>query len=78
MIDVETVEVTNGAVPSIVDLVPAAGWDEREAHDLYGIRFDGHEPLRPLVNHDLDLASWTVAVQGRMRTRSPSARSTRE
>ena len=64
MIDVETVEVTNGAVPSIVDLVPAASWDEREAHDLYGIRFDGHEPLRPLVNHDLDLASWTVAVQG--------------
>ena len=64
MIDVETVEVTNGAARSIVDLVPAAGWDEREAHDLFGIRFDGHEPLRPLVNHDLDLASWTVAVQG--------------
>ena len=63
-IDVETVEVTDGAVPSIVDLVPAASWDEREAHDLYGIRFDGHEPLRPLVNHDLDLESWTVAVQG--------------
>ena len=63
-IDVETVDVADGAVPSIVDLVPAAGWDEREAHDLYGIRFDGHEPLRPLVNHDLDLASWTVAVQG--------------
>ena len=64
-IEVETVEVTNGAVPSIVDLVPAAGWDEREAHDLYGIRFDGHEPLRPLVHHDPDLASWTVAVEGR-------------
>ncbi len=62
--DFETVEVTDGALPSIVDLVPAAGWDEREAHDLYGIRFDGHEPLRPLVNHDLDLESWTVAVQG--------------
>jgi len=64
-IDVETVEVMDGAAPSIVDIVPAAGWDEREAHDLYGIRFDGHEPLRPLVHHDLDLASWTVAVQGR-------------
>ena len=54
-----------GAVPSIVDLVPAANWDEREAHDLYGVRFDGHEPLRPLVDHDLDVARWTVPVQGR-------------
>jgi Ni,Fe-hydrogenase III large subunit len=63
-IQVETVEVTAGVVQSIVDLVPAAGWDEREAHDLYGIRFDGHDPLRPLVNHDLELASWTVSVQG--------------
>ena len=51
-------------MPSIVDLAPGAGWDEREAHDLYGIRFDGHEPLRPLVDHDLDLASWTVPVHG--------------
>ena len=63
-IDVETVDITDSAVPSIVDLVPAAGWDEREAHDLYGIGFDGHEPLRPLVHHDPDLASWTVAVEG--------------
>ena len=51
-------------VPSIVDLAPAAAWDEREAADLYGIRFDGHEPLRPLVDHDLDLAHWTVPVHG--------------
>ncbi len=50
--------------PSIVDLAPAAGWDEREAHDLYGVGFAGHEPLRPLVDHDLDLARWTVPVRG--------------
>ena len=62
---IETVECVAGAVPSIVDLVPAASWDEREAHDLYGVRFDGHEPLRPLVEHDLDVARWTVPVQGR-------------
>jgi Ni,Fe-hydrogenase III large subunit len=60
----ETVAVGDGVVPSIVDLTPAANWDEREAHDLYGIRFDGHEPLRPLVDHDPDLASWTVPVTG--------------
>ena len=53
-----------GVVPTIVDLAPAAGWDEREAHDLYSIGFDGHEPLRPLVDHDLVLAHWTVAVRG--------------
>ena len=29
-----------------------------------GLRFDGHEPLRPLVDHDLDLARWTVPVRG--------------
>ena len=51
-------------MPTIVDLAPAAGWDEREAHDLYGIRFDGHEPLRPLVDHDLDLATLDGPVHG--------------
>jgi Ni,Fe-hydrogenase III large subunit len=48
--------------PSIVDLAPAAGWDEREAADLYGLRFAGHSPLRPLVNHVED--GWTVPVGG--------------
>jgi Ni,Fe-hydrogenase III large subunit len=62
---IETVEPVAGAVPSIVDLVLAASWDEREAHDLHDVRFDGHEPLRPLVDHDLDVTHWTVPVQGR-------------
>ena len=52
------------AVDSIVDLIPAADWDEREAHDEYGLEFQGHEPLRPLVRHDDDLESWTVPVEG--------------
>ncbi|HUF00920.1 MAG TPA: NADH-quinone oxidoreductase subunit C [Gaiellaceae bacterium] len=60
---IETVAPIDGAVPSIVDLAPA-GWDEREAHDVYGIRFEGHEPLRPLVAHDLDVSAWTVPVEG--------------
>ena len=49
--------------PTIIDLAPAAGWDEREAHDLQGIRFAGHEPLRPLVDHDPALERW-VPVRG--------------
>ena len=60
----ETAAVADGRVPSVVDLAPAAGWDEREAHDLYGVGFDGHEPLRPLVDHDLALTRWTVPVRG--------------
>jgi Ni,Fe-hydrogenase III large subunit len=60
----ETVDAHEGAVPSIVDLFPAAGWDEREAHDLQGVDFAGHEPLRPLVDHDLRLDRWTVPVRG--------------
>ena len=63
-INLEAVPVVDGRVPSIVDLAPAADWDEREAADLHGVRFDGHEPLRPLVDHDLDLDSWTVPVHG--------------
>ena len=52
-----------GAVPTIVDLVPAADWDEREAHDLYGLRFAGHEPLRPLVDHTA-VPAWMTPVSG--------------
>jgi len=60
----ETTGTREGVVPSIVDLAPAADWDEREARDRYGVRFEGHEPLRPLVDHDLDLSRWTVPVRG--------------
>ena len=60
----ESSPVVGGECPSLVDLAPAIGWDEREAHDLYGVRFAGHEPLRPLVTHDLTLRHWTVGVRG--------------
>ncbi len=51
--------------PSLLPRIPAAQWDEREAHDLHGIRFAGHEPLRPLVAHPAELAEWTTPVRGR-------------
>jgi Ni,Fe-hydrogenase III large subunit/Ni,Fe-hydrogenase III component G len=38
--------------PSITPLVPAAQWDEREAHDLHGIVPVGHPDPRPLVSHE--------------------------
>jgi Ni,Fe-hydrogenase III large subunit len=53
-----------GEVPTIVDLVEAAGWDEREAHDLYGVRFAGHAPMRALAAHPDDPAGWMTPVAG--------------
>ncbi len=38
--------------PSITPLVPAAQWDEREAHDLHGVVPVGHPDPRPLVIHE--------------------------
>ncbi len=60
----EDVPVDGGMVPSIVDLAPAAGWDEREAADLHGVVFAGHEPLRPLLDHSAATDRWTVRVSG--------------
>ena len=53
-----------GEIPSIVDLLPAAEWDEREAHDLFGVTFAGHTPLRPLVAHPAATADWTTPIIG--------------
>ncbi len=52
-----------GAAPSLVDLVPALGWDEREARDLYGVGFEGGDH-RALVDHPADPAAWMTAVAG--------------
>jgi Ni,Fe-hydrogenase III large subunit len=49
-------------VETIVDLVPAADWDEHEAHDQDGLRFAGHVPSRALVAHPEH--GWTTPVTG--------------
>ena len=35
--------------PSVVDLWQSALWGEREAHDMYGVEFDGNPDLRRLL-----------------------------
>jgi len=42
-------------VPTVVPVWPTADWHEREAWDLFGIRFDGHPNLsRILLDDDWD------------------------
>jgi len=36
-------------VPSVIDLVPGAVLYEREVHEMFGIDFEGHPDLRPLL-----------------------------
>ncbi|QEC48452.1 NADH-ubiquinone oxidoreductase [Baekduia soli] len=52
-------------VASVAPVLPAAVWDEREAHDLHGWAFTGHEPMRPLADHGVPTAAWTPEVDGR-------------
>jgi NADH-quinone oxidoreductase subunit C len=34
---------------SVVDVLPGAAWHEREAHEMFGVRFAGNPDLRPLL-----------------------------
>lgn len=38
--------------PSIVEWIHAADWHEREAEDMFGVRFEGHPRLGDFVLHD--------------------------
>ncbi|MDE3151562.1 MAG: NADH-quinone oxidoreductase subunit C, partial [Gemmatimonadota bacterium] len=46
--------------PSLVDVIHAVNWHEREAEDLYGIVFEGHPHLGDFVLHD---DAWQEGVE---------------
>ncbi len=52
-----------GEAPTLVDLVPALDWDEREARDLFGVSFAGGAS-RALVDHPADPAEWMTTIVG--------------
>lgn len=39
-------------VPSLISIWPGADWYEREGHDLFGVVFEGHPNLVPLLLYD--------------------------
>jgi NADH-quinone oxidoreductase subunit C len=39
----------NPTIATVVPLWPGANWFEREAYDLYGVRFEGHPDLRRIL-----------------------------
>jgi len=39
----------NPVVPTITSIYAGANWHERETHDFFGIKFDGHPHLIPLL-----------------------------
>ena len=46
------VALDDAVVPTLSGLYPAADWHEREARDMFGITFDGHPNLVPLLLPD--------------------------
>ena len=43
------VPYSDATVPSVTPVWRAANWYEREAHDLFGVGFDGHPDLSPFL-----------------------------
>ena len=44
--------LTEKVFPSVVEWIHAADWHEREAEDMFGVRFEGHPHLGDFILHD--------------------------
>ena len=47
-----SVPYDNPRVPTVTGVWRGADWYEREAHDLFGIEFEGHPNLQPLILYE--------------------------
>lgn len=73
---IKTYLAENQPLPTITGLWPSAGFDEREAWEMYGIVFEGHPDLRRLLTPD-DFEGFPMrkdfplqgTIGGRVRTR---------
>jgi NADH-quinone oxidoreductase subunit C len=45
-------DIEHPRVPSLTSLWEAAGWYERETHDLFGVEFEGNPDLSPLLLYE--------------------------
>jgi len=71
LVEIATTTAPGAELPAISDVVHAADWHEREAEDLFGIRFAGHPFLGDFVLHDDE---WPEAVAPMRRAFDPAAR----
>jgi len=46
--------VTNGSIPTVADILPAADWVEREIRDYYALEFEGRAETPTLMLQDGD------------------------
>ena len=46
------VPYSDASISSVTPIWRAADWYEREAHDLFGVDFDGHPDLSPLLLYE--------------------------
>ena len=40
------------SIPSVISVWPGADWFEREGHDLFGVVFEGHPNMTPLLLYE--------------------------
>ena len=47
-----SVPTEDPSIPSVISVWPGADWFEREGHDLFGVVFEGHPNMTPLLLYE--------------------------